>query len=703
MDDGLAHRVRGSAEAVLPAWMTASPTAFEVRPSGLYDVTTSLAGNHLTVSLGTLDVTRMIVITTNPQLRATIQQRYEQEVWPGVCAFAPEHCLPQQSPPSILQHPSSQTVAPGGSATFSVVAAGSLPLSYRWQKGAADLTDGGHYAGCTTPTLTVSSADSDDVASYRCVVTNPHGTAISNAATLSLAMPGPPTITQHPSSQAVVPGGTAVFTVTAVGTPAPSYQWQKNRANLADGGHYAGCTTATLIVSSADAGDAANYRCVVSNPYGSDTSDEAALTVTACTAPTLINGGFEGGNTGGVAAGWTAYTRPEVPSTVVYSIQNASPAEGLQYQQIQTSYVASGGAGVYQVVTGCVSGATYTVSGRMRTNSANGRATVRCAPNGSTSYGSAIDLTPAATTTSSTWVAFSGTVTATASSMTIFLDGQTHVSGSTAKAAAFDGLTLTGCATPAAPTITQQPASQSVCPNGTVTFAVTATGSGTLVYRWQKNGVDLADGGHYTGANTTTLTVSNADAADASSYRCVVSNAGGSTTSNAAALTLKSATQITRQPAPQQVAPGGTAVFTVAATGDGAIAYQWQRYGGNLVNGGHYSGTTSSTLTVTGVDAGDVGYYRCVVTAGCGLAITDEVVLVVDGPAYTPADFDLDGDVDLSDFASFRYCYNGPNQSPTQPSSCGVADLDGDGDVDLADFGAFQACFNGPNQPPACL
>ena len=37
----------------------------------------------------TLDLTRMIVITTNPELRATLEDRYAQEVAPGVCAFAP--------------------------------------------------------------------------------------------------------------------------------------------------------------------------------------------------------------------------------------------------------------------------------------------------------------------------------------------------------------------------------------------------------------------------------------------------------------------------------------------------------------------------------------------------------------------------------------------------------------------------------------
>jgi hypothetical protein len=30
------------------------------------------------------------------------------------------------------------------------------------------------------------------------------------------------------------------------------------------------------------------------------------------------------------------------------------------------------------------------------------------------------------------------------------------------------------------------------------------------------------------------------------------------------------------------------------------------------------------------------------------------------------------------------------------------ATSDGDTDVDLSDFAVFQDCFNGPNQPPAC-
>ncbi|HPD31199.1 MAG TPA: immunoglobulin domain-containing protein [Phycisphaerae bacterium] len=179
------------------------------------------------------------------------------------------------------------------------------------------------------------------------------------------------------------------------------------------------------------------------------------------------------------------------------------------------------------------------------------------------------------------------------------------------------------------PTITQHPAAQSVCPGSTAVFSVTATGEGTLTYQWQKNQVNLTNGGHYSGVTTEALTVSNADGNDAANYRCVVSNAGGSTTSNAAGLTLKAATTITQHPSDQTVATGGTANFSVAAAGDGALTYQWQKNQVNLSNGGHYSGVTTATLTVSNADSNDAASYRCVVTAGCGIATSNSATLTV--------------------------------------------------------------------------
>jgi len=97
-------------------------------------------------------------------------------------------------------------------------------------------------------------------------------------------------------------------------------------------------------------------------------------------------------------------------------------------------------------------------------------------------------------------------------------------------------------------TITQDPAAgalsvsapsgQSVVVGGTATFSVTATGSGSLAYQWQFNGADLANGAFISGATTATLTIGNAQLANAGSYRVQVAGAGGVVVSPAAMLVV---------------------------------------------------------------------------------------------------------------------------------------------------------------------
>jgi len=95
-------------------------------------------------------------------------------------------------------------------------------------------------------------------------------------------------------------------------------------------------------------------------------------------------------------------------------------------------------------------------------------------------------------------------------------------------------------------TITQQPAAQTVIAGGSTTFTAAATGAASIGYRWyfQAAGasapIALSDvAGKYSGTSTATLSVSNAQAAEAGDYVCIASAAGFSDTrSNAAALTV---------------------------------------------------------------------------------------------------------------------------------------------------------------------
>ena len=367
----------------------------------------------------------------------------------------------------------------------------------------------------------------------------------------------------------------------------------------------------------------------MTNAYGSITSSNATLMLVAsCEPMSLVNASFEGGNTGGVGTGWVGYQRAPNPTTV-WSIQTASPPSGggSQYQQIANTS-SSGGGGVRQHLTGCTIGATYAISGWMRGNSDNATCRVKVSPTASTDWSTAIDLNPPQSCTGSTWTPFNGTVVATGSSMTIWLDGQTGSTGLN-KAACFDAVSVTCLSLPTLPPIiTQQPRPATNCAGTTATFSVTVNGP-VAAYQWQKNALDLGDDGHYSGCTTATLTIATVGSSDAANYRCRVSNAGGSTNSADAALTVKAATIITQQPARANVAVGGTTNFTVAASGDGALTYQWQKNQTNLNNGGHYSGCTTATLTITGADASDAANYRCVVTGGCGASTSLQASLAV--------------------------------------------------------------------------
>ncbi|HRR87190.1 MAG TPA: family 10 glycosylhydrolase, partial [Phycisphaerae bacterium] len=153
---------------------------------------------------------------------------------------------------------------------------------------------------------------------------------------------------------------------------------------------------------------------------------------------------------------------------------------------------------------------------------------------------------------------------------------------------------------------------------------------------------------------------------------------------------------ITRHPAPQNVCPGGTATFTVSATGDMPLSYLWQKNQSDLSDGGHYSGVTTATLTVSSADADDAGDYRCVVSNGSGSATSEEAGLTL--KPLVGADFDADCDVDADDYDAFEICASGPGVSVL--AGCEGKDFDADNDVDQADFSVFQRCMSGENTAP---
>jgi hypothetical protein len=102
-------------------------------------------------------------------------------------------------------------------------------------------------------------------------------------------------------------------------------------------------------------------------------------------------------------------------------------------------------------------------------------------------------------------------------------------------------------------------------------------------------------------------------------------------------LTVNTAITVTTAPAAATICATGTTSFSIAVAGT-SPAYQWQEStngGGtwsNIINGGIYSGATTTTLTLTGVTPAMNGYlYRAVVngTAACGAINSGTAALTV--------------------------------------------------------------------------
>jgi alpha-tubulin suppressor-like RCC1 family protein len=159
------------------------------------------------------------------------------------------------------------------------------------------------------------------------------------------------------------------------------------------------------------------------------------------------------------------------------------------------------------------------------------------------------------------------------------------------------------------PMITRQPVSQAVPLGQPVVFTVMATDPGAMTYQWYFNGSPLVDNGHWVGATSTNLTLSNALASDAGSYKVVVSNSAFAVTSAVAVLTVWMPPGIVVQPQDASAVLGGYAFFSAIVTGAPPPSLQWYFGNSPLTNSTLISGATTNSLSLLNVQAGQAGGY----------------------------------------------------------------------------------------------
>ena len=536
--------------------------------------------------------------------------------------------------PSITTQPTSEMVTAGQTATFSVAADGTAPLSYQWQK------NGKNIGGATSPTyITPKTTTSDSGSSYRAVVSNSAGSVTSNAATLTVSAAAvAPSITLQPANQTVTAGQTATFSVAANGTAPLSYQWQKNGANIN------GATSPTYTTPATTTSDSGStYRAVVSNSSGSVTSGAATLTVNAAAvAPSITLQP----TSQTVTAGQTATFAVAATGTAPLSYQwqkNGANISGATSPTYTTPATASSDSGsTFRAVVSNSTGSVTSSAATLTVSAAAVAPSITLQPaNQTVTAGQTATFSVAANGTaplSYQWQkngnnisgATSPTYTTPATKTNDSGDSYRAVVSNSAGSATSGAATLTVSAAAVAPSITLQPASQTVTAGQTATFSVAATGTAPLNYQWQKNGANIS------GATSSTYTTPATTTGDSgNAYRVVVSNSAGSATSNAATLTVNAAAvapSIATQPASLTVTLGQVAVFAVVANGTAPLGYQWQKNGANI------SGATSSTYTTPATTTNDSGNaYRVVVSNSAGSVMSNTATLTVNDPAAAPS------------------------------------------------------------------
>lgn len=183
-----------------------------------------------------------------------------------------------------------------------------------------------------------------------------------------------------------------------------------------------------------------------------------------------------------------------------------------------------------------------------------------------------------------------------------------------------------------APVITQQPSLGSATAGQTITLAASVSGAAPLTYLWLRDGEPIQDGGHISGANTTTLTLAGIDVSDSGSYELSVQNEFGSASTLPIALAITGPPVIVAQPQDVSAALGAKVQLQVVARGTAPVHFQWRFNGQTLVDGSGLSGVTSDILVIEAVKASQEGDYDVVISNGLGAVTTAKAHLTINRP-----------------------------------------------------------------------
>jgi hypothetical protein len=535
--------------------------------------------------------------------------------------------LTVNSPPTIVAQPMSQTVTAPATATFSVVATGPGTLTYQWFLN--NVAIGGATASSFTTPATSSTSPT---ASYTVRVTDSAGSVTSMAATLTVdAPPQVNGLSCNPASPVagatimLVPnfsGGTAV--IGSAGPGSSDVTMSAVSGTSYPSGPVRSVTTFTVTVTGTGGADATTSCIATPQPVTISAISPAVQTIGPGTQTftATASGGATNGLTWSASGGsfigavWTVPTTPGTYTITATSVDEPSVS----------------------VTTTMIVSAPVITSQPISKNACAGHsASLSVAANFATGFQWSSVPTGAiggASGSNSSTLSFTDLTTASNGNYSCQVSGAGSVTSNTVTLNVVQPTTLA---------ITAQPASVSVFATQTATFSVSANGTGTLTYQWFTGAV--GSGTAISGATSSSYTTPALTATNSgTTYFVTVTDADctdTTLTSTAATLTV-SATDaavpptIVTQPVGETANVGGTATFSVVASGSGTLTYQWYRVAFSSTEismptaGVAISGATGTSYTVPSnmtAQSNDGDNYFVVVTNNFGSAVSNRVVL----------------------------------------------------------------------------
>lgn len=185
------------------------------------------------------------------------------------------------------------------------------------------------------------------------------------------------------------------------------------------------------------------------------------------------------------------------------------------------------------------------------------------------------------------------------------------------------------------PVFVVHPQTQTVLPGDTVVFNVVVAGTAPILYQWRKGGVNLSNGGRFSGVDTPTLTITNAMTSDDGNYLC---RAIGQNIvdSDEAALTVGLTLIITQNLSNKFGVVSLPLTWSITVAGaQGPVTYQWMKQNTStflfepVTDSGVISGATTDTLTISTISFPDQGLYQVQVADSAEATQTSPATLTV--------------------------------------------------------------------------